>query len=200
MLNRQRRERPAFNKAVAAGARMVRERFGVDADTCTGDHSCIRLSECPSLTIKPNPDPLRQDPIAHVDNSCVGCGVCGEVAHAAVLCPSFYRARLVFNPTRWDRMLQSLRARVIGFFQRRAERRRLHMPSDVARPLSVAIAALGGQGGGVLADWLVAVAELHGWIVQATSIAGVAQRTGTTVYYLEMIPPPRPPARRPCSR
>ena len=125
MLNRQRREKPAFNKAVAAGARMVRERFGVDPDTCTGDHSCIRLSGCPSLTIKPNPDPLRQDPIAHVDNSCVGCGVCGEVAHAAVLCPSFYRAQLVFNPTRWDRVLRSLRARVIGFFQRRAERRRL---------------------------------------------------------------------------
>ncbi len=125
MLNRQRREKPAFNKAVAAGARMVRERFGVDADTCTGDHSCIRLSGCPSLTIKPNPDPLRQDPIAHVDNSCVGCGVCGEVAHAAVLCPSFYRAQLVFNPTGMDRFLQNLRAGIIGFFQRRAERRRL---------------------------------------------------------------------------
>jgi indolepyruvate ferredoxin oxidoreductase alpha subunit len=125
MLNRQRREKPAFNKAVAAGARMVRERFGVDADTCTGDHSCIRLSGCPSLTIKPNPDPLRQDPIAHVENSCVGCGVCGEVAHAAVLCPSFYRADVVFNPTGWDRLLRSVRARVIGFFQRRAERRRL---------------------------------------------------------------------------
>jgi indolepyruvate ferredoxin oxidoreductase, alpha subunit len=125
MLNRQRREKPAFNKAVAAGTRMVRERFGVDADTCTGDHSCIRLSGCPSLTIKPNPDPLRQDPIAHVENSCVGCGVCGEVAHAAVLCPSFYRAQLVFNPTRWDRVLQNLRARVIEFLQRRAQQRRL---------------------------------------------------------------------------
>jgi indolepyruvate ferredoxin oxidoreductase alpha subunit len=125
MLNRQRREKPAFNKAVAGGARMVRERFGVDPDTCTGDHSCIRLSGCPSLTIKPNPDPLRQDPIAHVDNSCVGCGVCGEVAHAAVLCPSFYRAQLVFNPTGWDRVLKKLRAALIGFFQNRAERRRL---------------------------------------------------------------------------
>ena len=104
---------------------MVRERFGVDPDTCTGDHSCIRLSGCPSLTIKSNPDPLRQDPIAHVDNTCVGCGVCGEVAHAAVLCPSFYRARLLFNPTRWDRVLQRLRSHIIGFFQRRAERRRL---------------------------------------------------------------------------
>jgi indolepyruvate ferredoxin oxidoreductase beta subunit len=71
------------------------------------------------------------------------------------------------------------------------------MPSEVARPLSIAIAALGGQGGGVLADWLVAVAELQGWIVQATSIAGVAQRTGTTVYYLEMSPQPSAPAHRP---
>jgi indolepyruvate ferredoxin oxidoreductase, alpha subunit len=125
MLNRQRREKPAFNKAVGEGKRMVRERFGVDADTCTGDHSCIRLSGCPSLTIKPNPDPLRQDPIAHVENSCVGCGVCGEVAHAAVLCPSFYRAQLVFNPSKWDRFVSTLRQRVIQFFQRRADRRRL---------------------------------------------------------------------------
>ncbi|HEX7114885.1 MAG TPA: indolepyruvate ferredoxin oxidoreductase subunit alpha [Steroidobacter sp.] len=125
MLNRQRRERPAFNKAVASGVRMVRERFGVDPDTCTGDHSCIRLSGCPSLTIRPNPDPLRQDPIAHVENSCVGCGVCGEVAHAAVLCPSFYRAQIIFNATRFDRFLSGLRRRVIEFLQRRAERRRL---------------------------------------------------------------------------
>lgn len=125
MLNRQRRERPAMSKAIADGRRVVRERFGVDSDTCTGDHSCIRLSGCPSLTIRPNPDALRQDPIAHVDNSCVGCGVCGEVAHAAVLCPSFYRARLLFNPTKLDRFLAALRRNVIAFLQRRAQRRRL---------------------------------------------------------------------------
>ena len=76
---------------------MVRERFGVDSDTCTGDHSCIRLSGCPSLTVKPNPDPLRQDPVAAVQESCVGCGLCGEVSHAAVLCPSFYRAQIVYQ-------------------------------------------------------------------------------------------------------
>jgi indolepyruvate ferredoxin oxidoreductase alpha subunit len=124
-LNRQRRVRPLMKKAIQQGTRVVRERFGVDPDTCTGDHSCIRLSGCPSLTVKDNPDPLRSDPIAHVDNSCVGCGVCGEVAHAAVLCPSFYRAELVYNPSRWDRFLHRLRAAVIGFFQRREERRRL---------------------------------------------------------------------------
>ena len=92
---------------------------------CTGDHSCIRLSGCPSLTIKENPDPLRTDPVAHVDNSCVGCGVCGEVAHAAVLCPSFYRADIIYNPSRWDRLLHARRACVIGALQRRAERARL---------------------------------------------------------------------------
>ena len=122
-LNRQRRIRPLTKKAIEAGARVVRERFGVDPDTCTGDHSCIRLSGCPSLTVKDNPDPLRSDPVAYVDNSCVGCGVCGEVADAAVLCPSFYRAELIYNPRPWDRFLYKLRAAFIGRLQRRRERR-----------------------------------------------------------------------------
>ncbi len=124
-LNRQRRVRPLMRKAIAGGERVVRERFGVDPDTCTGDHSCIRLSGCPSLTVKENPDPLRSDPVAHVDNSCVGCGVCGEVADAAVLCPSFYRAELVYNPSAWDRLMARIRAAVIGALQRRSERDRL---------------------------------------------------------------------------
>jgi len=123
MLNKQRREKPLVRKAVAAGKRVVREKFGVDADTCTGDHSCIRLSGCPSLTIKPNPDPLRTDPVATVLNSCVGCGLCGEAAHAAVLCPSFYRAELVSNPGPWDRFMAGLRRRLIGFLQARIARR-----------------------------------------------------------------------------
>ncbi len=124
-LNRQRRVRPLMKKAIGEGKRVVRERFGVDPDTCTGDHSCIRLSGCPSLTVKPNPDPLRTDPVAHVDNSCVGCGVCGEVAHAAVLCPSFYRAEILYNPSWWDRALARVRAAVIGTLQRRGDRKRL---------------------------------------------------------------------------
>jgi len=124
-LNRQRRVRPLMREAIQDGERVVRERFGVDPDTCTGDHSCIRLSGCPSLTVKENPDPLRSDPVAHVDNSCVGCGVCGEVADAAVLCPSFYRAELVYNPSRWDRLIGGIRAAVIGALQRRSERNRL---------------------------------------------------------------------------
>ena len=122
-LNRQRRIKPQIKKRIASGERVVRERFGIDPDTCTGDHSCIRLSGCPSLTIKPNPDPLRRDPIATVLDSCVGCGLCGEVAHAAVLCPSFYRAEIINNPTRWDRLKLQLRTAVIGWLQNRIERR-----------------------------------------------------------------------------
>ncbi len=125
MLNKQRRVKPLFNKAVKDGQRMVRQRFGVDPDTCTGDHSCIRLSGCPSLTIMPNPDPLRPDPVAHVNNDCVGCGLCGEVSHAAVLCPSFYRADLIYNPSGWDRFVDSLRRGVIGWLQSMADKRRL---------------------------------------------------------------------------
>jgi indolepyruvate ferredoxin oxidoreductase alpha subunit len=124
-LNRQRRVRPLTRRAIDAGERVVRERFGVDADTCTGDHSCIRLSGCPSLTVRENPDPLRRDPVAYVDNSCVGCGVCGEVADAAVLCPSFYRAELIHNPSWRDRLLSAPRRALIGFLQRGRERRRL---------------------------------------------------------------------------
>ncbi|RTD85788.1 indolepyruvate ferredoxin oxidoreductase subunit alpha [Variovorax atrisoli] len=124
MLNKQRREKPLVRKAIADGKRMVREKFGVDSDTCTGDHSCIRLSGCPSLSIKPNPDPLRTDPVAAVLDSCVGCGVCGEVSHAAVLCPSFYKAQIVSNPSRWDQLRERVRAAVIGWMQRGEARRR----------------------------------------------------------------------------
>jgi indolepyruvate ferredoxin oxidoreductase alpha subunit len=124
MLNRQRREKPLQRAAAARGERVVRERFGVDPDTCTGDHSCIRLSGCPSLTIKPNPDPLRQDPVTAVIDSCVGCGLCGELAHAAVLCPSFYRAQIVSNPTGWDRFKARVAGAVIGWLQSRAAARR----------------------------------------------------------------------------
>jgi indolepyruvate ferredoxin oxidoreductase, alpha subunit len=123
MLNKQRRVRPQVRDAIARGERSVRERFGVDAETCTGDHSCIRLSGCPSLSIKPNPDALRIDPVAYVMESCVGCGLCGEASQAAVLCPSFYKASIVSNPSRWDRLRFSLRQRVISWLQGRVDRR-----------------------------------------------------------------------------
>ncbi len=124
MLNRQRRERPLIAKAIARGERVVRERFYIDPDTCTGDHACMRLSGCPSLTIRENPDPLRVDPVSAVDDSCVGCGLCGENAHAAVLCPSFVRIEVVSNPGLLERAIDGLRRAAVGSLQWLSERRR----------------------------------------------------------------------------
>jgi indolepyruvate ferredoxin oxidoreductase alpha subunit len=125
MLNRQRRERPAFQAAVKRGERRVKPRFGVDEDVCTGDHACIRLSGCPSLSVKDSDDPLKEDPVAAIDQSCVGCGNCGEVAEAAVLCPSFWRGDVIHNPHPWERWLDRLRARVILALARRRDAKRL---------------------------------------------------------------------------
>jgi len=116
-LERQRRVKPQTAARLKAGGRVAAPRFGVDPDVCTGDKSCMRLNGCPSLTLKASGDPLRDDPVAHVDQSCVGCGLCGEVAHAAVLCPSFFEARVVHNPSGWERLLQRVRGRVIGLLQ-----------------------------------------------------------------------------------
>ena len=221
-LNRQRRIKPQIRDLLKQKKRYVRERFGIDEDTCTGDHSCIRLSGCPSLTIKDNPDPLRKDPVASVVNSCVGCGVCGEVAHAAVLCPSFYKADIVYNPNIADRVLASVRSFIIGGLQAWSDLRRRkrsiegfagdggltgdglksvptlshksvpNMSHSAAgrqsEPIKIAILAMGGQGGGVLSNWLIQVAERSGYLAQSTSVPGVAQRTGATVYYLEFFP------------
>jgi len=114
-LARQRRMRAENAEKLKRGERVERARYGVDDEICTGDHSCIRLSGCPSLTVKPSPDPLRIDPVATVIESCVGCGLCGEVAHAAILCPSFYRAEIVHNPTWRDRFVHRMRQKVIGW-------------------------------------------------------------------------------------
>ncbi len=103
-LERQRRLKPLRAMRLKQGLRSVRTRYGVDEDTCTGDHSCIRLSGCPTLTIKDSTDPLKSAPVAHVTNGCVGCGLCGEVADAAVLCPSFHKIEIVSNPGWWDRV------------------------------------------------------------------------------------------------
>jgi indolepyruvate ferredoxin oxidoreductase alpha subunit len=122
-LARQRRIRPEIARQMASGERVVRTRFWIDPEVCTGDHSCIRLSGCPSLTIKPSEDPLRSDPVAHVNKDCVGCGLCGEVAHAAQLCPSFAQIDIIKNPTRWDRLKRRMSAaimRLLGGGQRPA--------------------------------------------------------------------------------
>lgn len=125
MLNRQRREKPQRQKAIANGERLKRTRFGVDEDVCTGDHACIRLSGCPSLSLKELDDPLRDDPVVSIDENCVGCGNCGEVADAAVLCPSFYQADVIENPTWLDQKLSSLGRSVIGWLQTRREAKRI---------------------------------------------------------------------------
>jgi len=127
MLNRQRRERPLRVAAIKEGRRVEAPRFGVDEDVCTGDHACIRLSGCPSLSLKKLDDPLRDDPIASIDQSCVGCGNCGEVADAAILCPSFYRADVVHNPGGFEKWWAGIRANVIGWLQRRRSAKRLDL-------------------------------------------------------------------------
>jgi indolepyruvate ferredoxin oxidoreductase alpha subunit len=224
MLARQRRIRAEDAEKLNRGERVVKTRFGVDDEICTGDHSCIRLSGCPSLTVKPNPDPLRSDPVATVIESCVGCGLCGEVAHAAVLCPSFYRADVISNPAWWDRTLSRMRGTIIGWLGGRRENAvggekrdggaavaavgesstpwtpvpgtgvrdgEAERSASAARPLTILIAALGGEGGGVLTDWIVAAAASQGFPVQSTSIPGVAQRTGATTYHIELVPAPK---------
>jgi len=240
-LARQRRVRAERSSALKAGKRVVRAKYGVDAETCTGDRSCIRLSGCPSLTVAPHPDPLRKDPVAKVIDSCVGCGLCGEVADAAVLCPSFHRADVIHNPNSWDRLLHRVRRSAIRALAPRAAETpvtpnptlphqgggrsvspavliptlphqvggsgedsisppprgegsgeggaaRSAPPASGSR-ISILIAAMGGEGGGLLADWIVGAARRAGLIVQSTSIPGVAQRTGATTYYIEMMPP-----------
>ncbi len=67
------------------------------------------------------------------------------------------------------------------------------MSEAPARPFAALVAAMGGEGGGVLANWIVAAAGRAGLLVQSTSIPGVAQRTGATTYYLEIWPEPPPP-------
>ena len=116
-LERQRRIRPWIAGLLKAGKRVVRVKYGVDEDVCTGDHACIRLSGCPTLTLKDSPDPLRVDPVATVIDGCVGCGLCGENAHAATLCPSFYRAEVVRNPKLHERLLDGLRGSVLRWLQ-----------------------------------------------------------------------------------
>ncbi len=116
-LERQRRIKPWIAGLLRAGKRVVRVKYGVDEDVCTGDHACIRLSGCPTLTLKDSADPLRVDPVATVIDGCVGCGLCGENAHAATLCPSFYRAEVIRNPKWHERLLDGLRGSVLRRLQ-----------------------------------------------------------------------------------
>ncbi len=103
-LEKTRREKVVIKRKIESGKRMVQPILGIDPDICTGDHSCIRYNGCPSLTLKESPTILRDDPIASIEHSCVGCGLCGEIAHAAVLCPSFYKVEVINNPSLFDKL------------------------------------------------------------------------------------------------
>jgi indolepyruvate ferredoxin oxidoreductase alpha subunit len=116
-LERQRRIKPWLASLLSQGERVERVKYGVDEDVCNGDHACIRLSGCPTLTLKDNPDPLKVDPVATVIDGCVGCGLCGENAHAATLCPSFYRAEVVQNPKWHERLWHGLQTSVVRLLQ-----------------------------------------------------------------------------------
>ncbi|MDI1273359.1 indolepyruvate ferredoxin oxidoreductase subunit alpha [Polaromonas sp.] len=116
-LERQRRIKPWLAGLLQRGKRVVRVKYGVDEDICNGDHACIRLSGCPTLTLKDNPDPLKVDPVATVIDGCVGCGLCGANAHAATLCPSFYRAEVIQNPKWHERLLGSVRGALVRALQ-----------------------------------------------------------------------------------
>ncbi|HHR6446800.1 TPA: indolepyruvate oxidoreductase subunit beta family protein, partial [Providencia alcalifaciens] len=61
-------------------------------------------------------------------------------------------------------------------------------PLMALQPIKIAILAMGGEGGGVLADWIVNLGEDNGYFAQTTSVPGVAQRTGATIYYVELFP------------
>lgn len=107
-IERQRRIRPKRQKDIAAGKRVVVERLGVDDEVCVGDHACIRFNGCPSLTLGESPNRLRESKIATIDHQCVGCGVCGEVAQAAWLCPSFYKVSVVINTPWYERIVEKI--------------------------------------------------------------------------------------------
>ena len=76
----------------------------------------------PRRRVKQLDDPLRDDPVAAIDNTCVGCGNCGEVADAAVLCPSFFRADVVHNPNAFDKWRAHVTQKFIHWLQARRER------------------------------------------------------------------------------
>ena len=190
-LARQRRVRAEDADKLARGARVTRVRYGVDEEICTGDHSCIRLSGCPSLTVKPTSDPLRTDPVATVIESlrrlrAVRRGRARRGAVPLVLPrrdraqSDLARPRHAPTAAQSDRLARRLRWDGGG--------KGWNMTAQ--RPITMLIGALGGEGGGVLTNWIVEAASEAGFPVQSTSIPGVAQRTGATTYYIEIFPVP----------
>jgi indolepyruvate ferredoxin oxidoreductase alpha subunit len=114
-LVRQRRIKGENAEKLNTGKRVELPRFGIDPAICTGDHACVRLSGCPSLTLTNNPDPFSDHPVAQVLDTCVGCGLCGEIAMTAALCPSFYKIERIQNASLPEKILHSTRSSIVGW-------------------------------------------------------------------------------------
>ena len=112
-LQRQRTVKPLRRKMLAAGERVEVERLGVDNDVCVGDHACMRVNGCPSLTLNESNNTLKSTQVAAIDTNCVGCGVCGEIAHAARLCPSFHKVTVSHNIGWYEKLWDNLKALLI---------------------------------------------------------------------------------------
>ncbi len=125
MLNKQRRVRPLFAKAVKDGKRVVRERFGVDEDVCTGDHACMRLSGCPSLSVKDTDDPSAGRPGGRDRQYLRRLRQLRRGRRGRGPLPVLLSRRRDLNPTGWDRLLARVRGDVIGSLQRRRDGRRV---------------------------------------------------------------------------
>jgi indolepyruvate ferredoxin oxidoreductase alpha subunit len=110
-----RREKRHMVERAKKGLPVTVARFGVDEEVCSGDHSCMRLSGCPSLTLRPDANPLKSGPAAMIDENCVACGLCGEAAHAGTLCPSFYRATGTRNANPVHRFYNQAASRITRF-------------------------------------------------------------------------------------
>jgi indolepyruvate ferredoxin oxidoreductase alpha subunit len=115
MLAKKRRGNAVKAEALKVGKPVTNARYGVDQEVCTGDHSCIRLNGCPSLTLKPTSDPLKDGPTAYVDSGCAACNLCGENAHAAQLCPSFYKAKGVVNANALQRLRTGINQKLMSW-------------------------------------------------------------------------------------
>ncbi len=113
-LQKQRRVKPEREAAIKAGKRVEIDRLGVDAEVCVGDHACMRFNGCPSLTLKEGPNSLRTAPVAAIDTTCVGCGVCGEITTAAQLCPSFFKVTKIENASWLEKIKASVSRLMIG--------------------------------------------------------------------------------------
>ncbi|MBI2058552.1 MAG: hypothetical protein HYT87_02155 [Nitrospirae bacterium] len=184
---------------VRGGGRWVERRLGVDEDVCTGDHSCISLNGCPSLTVRNNPNPLRADKIAWIDQTCVGCGLCGEVAHVARLCPSFFQVDRVENPGWVEHKRSWFRRHLIRALAGNGAtegagtaasqyRNEFSLPPSVSFrfPLGIYVPSIGGLGSGVLLEWLSMAALGEGLFPNVMALPGLSQRAGRTLSYMEI--------------